>query len=360
MQYTRRMFRASTICSSQAKPQVQVSGAPRLGEFERNISARAVYQTRLVRLGSVKRVGVKRVVSVSLGASGRDFCERLTLLGQKVVVERRGVDGDLKRAAALIRELDIQTDPRVDAIGLGGINLYLEVGVRRYALRDAVRLAANAKRAPVLDGGGLKTTLEKRVVERLHAEVNLKDKKVLVVSAVERFGMAEALHATGARMHYGDLVSILDVPLPLRSLTTVRALARVVLPVALRAPISWLYPTGAAQEQSAPAGRYTRLYTWAEVIAGDWHLIRRYLPERLDGKTILTNTTTAANVALLRERGAARLVTTTPRLNGRSLPTNVLEAAFVAVTGGKLLSPAELSGYVVESGLKGTFLELQG
>ena len=299
-------------------------------------------------------MGAKRVVSVSLGASGRDLCEHLTLLGEEVVVERRGVDGDLKRAAALIRELD----GRVHAIGLGGINLYLEVGGRRYALRDAVRLAAHAKRTPVLDGGGLKTTLEKRVAQRLHAEMNLKDKKVLVVSAVERFGMAQALQGTGAQMRYGDLVSILDVPLPLRSLVTVRALARVVLPVALRAPISWLYPTGAAQEQSGPPSRYTRLYAWAEVIAGDWHLIRRHLPERLDGKTILTNTTTGADVELLRRRGAARLVTTTPRLNGRSVATNVLEAAFVAVTGGKLLSPSELVGYVAESGLNGTFLEL--
>ena len=270
----------------------------------------------------------------------RDLCERLKLLGEEVVVERRGVDGDLKRAAALIRELD----GRVDAIGLGGINLYLEVGGRRYALRDAVRLAAHAKRTPVLDGGGLKTTLEKRVAQRLHAEMNLKDKKVLVVSAVERFGMAQALQGTGAQMRYGDLVSILDVPLPLRSLLTVRGLVRAILPVARHAPISWLYPTGATQEQSGPPSRYTRFYAWAEVIAGDWHLIRRYLPERLDGKTILTNTTTtAANAELLRKRGAARLVTTTPRLNGRSVATNVLEAAFVAVTGGKLLSPTELS-----------------
>jgi len=292
---------------------------------------------------------------VSLGASGRDFCDRLTLLGHEVVVERRGENGDLKRAAALIRELDGQ----VDAIGLGGINLYLEVGGRRYPLRDAVRLAANAQRTPVLDGGGLKATLEKQVVERLHAETNLKDKKVLVVSAVERFGMAQVLAETGAQMHYGDLVSILNVPLPLRSLVTVRSLARVVLPVALRAPISWLYPTGAAQEQASGrfSNLYASLYAWAEVIAGDWHLIRRYLPERLDGKTILTNTTTAANVSLLRERGAARLVTTTPRLGGRSIPTNVLEAAFVAVTGGELLSPPELTGYVAESGLNGTFLE---
>ncbi len=136
-----------------------------------------------------------------------------------------------------------------------------------------------------------------------------------------------------------------------------RALARVFLPVVRHAPISWLYPTGEAQERG-DTGTFSRFYAWADVIAGDWHLICRYLPERLGGKVILTNTTTPENVALLCERGAALLVTTTPRLNGRSVATNVLEAAFVAVTGGKRLRPAELSGYVAESGLKGTFLEL--
>jgi hypothetical protein len=298
---------------------------------------------------------VKRVVSVSLGSSRRDLRETLTLLGHEVVLERRGTDGNVARAAALIRELDGQ----VDAIGLGGLNLYLYVGGRRYMLRDAARLAAQAKRTPVLDGGGLKASLEKDVVARLHSEIGLQGKKVFIVSAVDRFGMAQALYETGAQMHYGDLISILDVPLPLRSLITVRTLAWVFLPIARHAPIRWLYPTGEAQEREArPNNFYRRTYAWAEVIAGDWHLIRRYLPERLDGKTILTNTTTQENVALLRERGAARLVTTTPRLNGRSVSTNVLEAAFVAVTGGKLLSPAELSGYVAESGLMGTFLEL--
>ena len=159
-------------------------------------------------------------------------------------------------------------------------------------------------------------------------------------------------------MRYGDLVTLLGVPLPLRGLVTLRGLAALLLPVVRHAPIAWLYPTGEAQERG-DGGPFARFYAWADVIAGDWHLIRRYLPERLDGKIILTNTVTPANIELLRERGAALLVTTTPQLNGRSLPTNVLEAAFVAVTGGRLLSLGELEPHVAASGLTGTFTDLQ-
>ena len=294
------------------------------------------------------------MVSVSLGSSKRDFCETLTLLGQEVRLERRGTDGSLNGAAALIRELD----GKVDAFGLGGIDLNIYVGRRHYTLRDAERLAAQAERTPVVDGSGLKATLEARVVGHLNARVNLKGRRVFMTSALDRYGMAAALADTGADVRYGDLVSLLDLPVPLRSLLALRGLTAIILPVARHAPFGWFYPVGRAQEEIVK-GSATRFYVWADLIAGDWHLVRRFLPERLDGKLVLTNTTTAADVDLLRTRGAALLVTTTPQLNGRSVATNVLEAAFVAVTGGRVLTPAELEPHVAASGLTGTFTELQ-
>jgi hypothetical protein len=97
-------------------------------------------------------------------------------------------------------------------------------------------------------------------------------------------------------------------------------------------PFEWLYPTG----ESRHTPRYRRWYDWADVIAGDWKFIARHLPEEpesLQGKTILTNTTTPRDVEALRERGAATLITTTPSLNGRSFGTNAVEAGISALTG---------------------------
>jgi hypothetical protein len=45
------------------------------------------------------------------------------------------------------------------------------------------------------------------------------------------------------------------------------------------------------------------------------------------------------------------VATTTPRIDGRSLPTNLLEAAFVAVAGRFPLSDADLAAMVAEAGL---------
>jgi hypothetical protein len=61
--------------------------------------------------------------------------------------------------------------------------------------------------------------------------------------------------------------------------------------------------------------------------------MRQFMPKRLDGKLILTNTVTQRDVEDLRDRGVARLVTTTPEFAGRSFGTNVVEALLVALGG---------------------------
>jgi len=67
------------------------------------------------------------------------------------------------------------------------------------------------------------------------------------------------------------------------------------------------------------------------VLAGDFISIRTHIPDDLSGKIIVTNTTTAKNVEELRERNLHILVTTTPRLEGRSFGTNVMEATLLAL-----------------------------
>ena len=171
---------------------------------------------------------MKQIVSISLGSSKRNHRATLEILGEEVVIERIGTDGDRKKAAGLLRELD----GKVDALGLGGIDLYLVAGQRRYQIRDAQKLAAVVKKTPILDGSGLKHTLERRVVHFLQEQgLQLQEKKVLMTAAVDRFGMAEALTEAGCRMVYGDFIFALGIPLPLTSLRALRFAARMLLPI---------------------------------------------------------------------------------------------------------------------------------
>jgi len=286
---------------------------------------------------------VKRIVSVSLGSSKRNSKATVTILGEEVTVERVGTDGSIEKAIALIKELDGQ----VDAFGMGGIDLYVHAAGRRYAFRDARRIAAAATRSPMLDGSGLKNTLERRTVHWVDQNLMpFRGKRVLMTAAVDRFGMAEALDSVGADIVFGDVMFGLGIPIPIRRFRTLHVVARLLLPVITQLPFTWLYPTGAKQESYEP--RFTEYYQWADVIAGDWLYIRRYAPDRLPGKTILTNTVTPADIEWMRQAGVATLVTTTPNLGGRSFGTNLMEALIVATAGkgAEEMSPADYEAWL--------------
>lgn len=271
---------------------------------------------------------MKRVVSVSIGSSKRDHAVEVDLLGERLRIERVGTDGSMERAISLIKELD----GKVDAFGMGGIDLYLIAGRRRYVIRDAKRLAGAARVTPILDGSGLKGTLERRTVQQLAEDgFPFKGKKVLVVCALDRFGLAEALTEAGCETVFGDFMFGLGLPFPLRSLAALHFAASLIAPVVVQLPFQWLYPTGKTQESDHP--KWTGWYDWADIVAGDFLFIRKHMPARLDGKVILTNTTTAADVAELKKRGVKTLITTTPELSGRSFGTNVMEAVLVALSG---------------------------
>jgi hypothetical protein len=57
------------------------------------------------------------------------------------------------------------------------------------------------------------------------------------------------------------------------------------------------------------------------------------MPDSLEGRIIVTNTTTASDVELFRSAGVSHLVTSTPVYEGRSFGTNLMEAALIAVAG---------------------------
>jgi hypothetical protein len=273
---------------------------------------------------------MKRVVSVSLGSASRDHRAQIELLGEHFEITRIGMDGSIDRALAKLRAID----GSVDAIGLGGIDVYLYAGTRRYALRDGLRLLEAVKITPVVDGSGLKNTLEREAVGYLTRELGMKlaGKRVLMVSALDRFGMAQALVAAGADVIFGDFIFALDLDKPVHGLAEFEEMARKYLPDACKLPFQFFYPTGKKQDRP-PQPKYPEYYDDAEIIAGDFHFMRQFMPDRLDGKMVLTNTLTARDIEELRSRGVSSLVTTTPDFGGRSFGTNVVEAALIALLG---------------------------
>ncbi len=274
---------------------------------------------------------MKRAVSISIGSSKRDKAVEVTLLGEKVSIERIGTDGDMEAAALKYKELD----GKVDAFGVGGADLGALVDGKWYPFYSVKPMVRFVEKTPLVDGGGLKNTLENKAPPFLDKKIgdyiNSRGRKVLVTVGVDRWGLSKSFAEAGYETVFGDLMFGLDIPIAIHKISQLKTLAALLMPVAGRLPFEWVYPTGEKQEKRTP--KWGKYYDWATVIAGDCLYIKRFMPDNLQGKVIVTNTTTPEDVETFRKAGVKYLVTTTPVLDGRSFGTNMMEAALVAVSG---------------------------
>ena len=300
---------------------------------------------------------MKRAVSISIGSSKRNKAVEVTLLGEKVSIERIGTDGDMEAAALKYKELD----GKVDAFGVGGADLGALVDGKWYPLYSVQPMVRFVKETPLVDGGGLKNTLENKAPAFLDAKIgdyiNARGRKVFVVLGADRWGLSKSFAEAGYETIFGDLMFGLDIPIAIHKLSSLKTAAALLMPIAGRLPFEWIYPTGEKQEKRTP--KWEKYYAWATVIAGDCHYIKRCMPDDLQGKVIVTNTTTPEDVEAFRKAGAKYLVTTTPVLDGRSFGTNMMEAALVAVSGkGRPLTWAEYGELIDKLGFEPQLQEL--
>ncbi|EGD49974.1 hypothetical protein TheetDRAFT_3218 [Thermoanaerobacter ethanolicus JW 200] len=93
----------------------------------------------------------------------------------------------------------------------------------------------------------------------------------------------------------------LNIPIPLHSLKVVYFLSFIIVPIVVRLPFEMIYPTGDKQLK-IDSKKYERFYKEADIIAGI-SFYQKYMPERLDGKIIVTNTVTQEDVEMIKERG---------------------------------------------------------
>lgn len=272
---------------------------------------------------------MRRAVSVSIGSSKRDKSVEVELLGEQVRIERIGTDGDMDKAAELFNELD----GKVDALGLGGADLGLMVDTKWYPLYSVLPMVEGVKKTPLVDGTGLKNTLEYRLGEFIEKEVgeDIPTKRAFIALGADRWGMTKTFLDNGYDCVFGDIMFGLGLSIPVRSEKNLKRLAAVLLPVLGHLPFKWLYPTGSKQDERVP--KFVDYYEWASVIAGDCHYVKRHMPESLKGKLIATNTTTKDDIDLFTQAGVKYLVTSTPVFNGRSFGTNMMEAALIAISG---------------------------
>jgi len=269
-----------------------------------------------------------------LGSSKRDHRVIVKVRGEDIEVSRRGTDGDLDALKKLLSELD--ADDEVAAIGLGGTDLFLNAAGKSYHLREMKPLAKLVTHKALVDGTGLKGAVEGATADYLQRELgcDLTHKRVLVTSAVDRWGIAMAFADAGADVSYGDLLYVLGIPAMIHSRRLLKRAIRLLAPLVIQLPFAWLYPAESDEDTAVKRSpRTDAIYYASEIIVGDYKYVVKYMPDDLKGTTVVTNTTTPADLDRLRASGVDLLVTTTPRLDGRSFGTNVMEALLIASVG---------------------------
>jgi hypothetical protein len=246
----------------------------------------------------------------------------------------------------------------VDAFGVGGVDLYLRLDDREYPLRAALKMVSGVTKTPLVDGRGLKYTLERRIFELAEMfKVNPpRFKQAFIPVAIDRQGLATAVSETSEKIILGDLMVGLGIPIPIFGMKAFKRVARIMLPIVSIFPMSLLFYGSVGAEQEP---KFTKFFEGSDLLAGDFLFMRKYMPLDLAGKTVITNTTTPADIALLKGRKVSRLITTTPRYEGRSFGTNMLEAALTAYAGkGRPLTDPELNALIDELGLGPTVIDL--
>jgi len=203
---------------------------------------------------------MKRAVSISIGSSRRDKAVEIDLMGERVSLERIGTDGDIEKAARMYQELD----GKVDAFGVGGADLGLMVDGHWYRLHSIRSMVRFVRKTPLVDGMGLKSTLERKVHQVLTEQLSgyIQERTALVTTAVDRWGLAEGVFRAGYRCVFGDMIFSLGIPIPLHSLAAVKRMAAVLMPLATRLPAN----RRASARPSMPVSSTRPAWCWAIAI----------------------------------------------------------------------------------------------
>lgn len=255
--------------------------------------------------------------------------ETVSLLGHTIEIKHISCDRDLDKMAELIAA----ADGHADAIALTDVSRQLRLGKARVNHPKSARLFTIAQQTPVVDGGGVRAAMERWAV-RLAAEAQpgiFSRKRMLMAPGLNHSGLAQALSQYSEELRYADPIVYFALP-PAPGVGAADLLSTVsqaTLTQLQDYSFERLFP----QPGIANRPRSPKLFEWADVIAGDIGGIRRYAPEQLKRKIIITEAVTDADVADLAARGASALVTTMPPLGHElgHLSAAAFEALLVAM-----------------------------
>jgi predicted amino acid dehydrogenase len=271
---------------------------------------------------------MKKVVSVSLGASDQDFEFVAPFMGKQITVQRVGTNGSTDKAVKLLKHWEAHAD----ALGLGVVKDCYTVGARRFIEKDSIRMKSVVKRIPVTTGGRLNDILQEWALR--HAQVKLgnyfNNARVLFFSGMTNYKLAQCMAEYTQNLQFADPLLQLGVPKLLTSLSALELYASGSHYVS-----DWALP---GVMSSGPVKEWTRFVLRkamqkATVIVAPVHELDDFTAEELAGKTIITSSVNDERLVQFKDKGVYLVIDGSLNLNEHVLGPNILDAMILAATG---------------------------
>ena len=271
---------------------------------------------------------MKKVVTVTLGASKQDFELRTDFLGEAFTVERIGADGDHRKAWELLR----RRQANADALGVGETSDHYHVGLRTITNRETEKLTKVVTRVPVTTGATLRRLLQVRAVRHVQKELGsyFNNNRVLFLSGMRNYEIAVALSDYTKNLSFADPVFQAGSPLLLSSLAQLELYARGNELVAGQKPFRLLEKSLAGLKNLRVANAMAK----AQLVVGTFNEIRAVgSVANLEGKTLISSAVHDDQLAFYERCKVNLVIDVTPKLFDRVVGVATLEAMILAHLG---------------------------
>lgn len=308
---------------------------------------------------------MKRIISISLGTSQRDYQIRAKFLGHNFSIRRIGTDGDTRE----IVELLYDWEKSADAIGLSGVKFPSKIGLQRTGEQRDTRLrelSADLK-IPVTTGDAFRNVAQGWVAR--YVQETQKDyftnARVLVLSGMTDYSIAAVLTEYTDNLQFADPILEHGIPKFLNSLKDMERYARGVHDILSLSPTK-VIATSVPLLNEWNKYILRKAMQKATVIIVPYEGFYEYLDsctlEELGGKTVITSTAYDDRMDFLKERGADVIIDATPRILPRVVQVDVLEAMILVALGkgeGELTGD-ELLEVISEQRIRPSIIHLSG
>jgi predicted amino acid dehydrogenase len=272
-------------------------------------------------------LAMKKVVSISLGQSGFDTRFRTRFLGETFQVSRIGTDGDVRRAASLVREWREEAD----AIGLGRVREHYTVGTDHFSRPETRKLEKMAGSTPVTTGAKLREIVQEWTLRTAQDELGnvFNNARVLFLTGALNYRLASVMAEFTDNLSFADPVAQFGLPGLLHSLSALELYAAGTHPV-LRFEASGALIPDMAPVRFLNHAVLRRAVKEAHVVVAPYEQLEHYGPPELDGKTVITSTVSDERLQELREKGVRLALDCSIQPFKQTVGLNVVEAVIMA------------------------------